>query len=128
MAKSARKRKGRKSVGQGDPSCTFCGRSHADVGKLIAGPGVYICDACVGLCNDILADPASQETGDGWQGWSTMSDAELLATLAGTLASAEHVIDGLQARIDELRRREVSWARIGEALNMSRQAAWERFA
>jgi len=34
--------------------CSFCGKSQTQVGKLIAGPGVYICDECVRLCSDIL--------------------------------------------------------------------------
>ncbi len=34
--------------------CSFCGKSQEQVRKLIAGPGVYICDECVELCNDIL--------------------------------------------------------------------------
>jgi hypothetical protein len=34
--------------------CTFCGKSHKQVQRLVAGPGVYICDKCVGLCNTIL--------------------------------------------------------------------------
>ena len=34
--------------------CSFCGKSHAEVRKLIAGPGVYICDACVGVCRQVL--------------------------------------------------------------------------
>ncbi len=34
--------------------CTFCKKDEHHVEKLIAGPGVYICDACVGLCNRIL--------------------------------------------------------------------------
>ena len=34
--------------------CSFCGKSHAEVKKLIAGPGVYICDACVGVCKQVL--------------------------------------------------------------------------
>jgi len=36
--------------------CSFCGKSHdhADVRKLIAGPGVYICDGCINVCNGIL--------------------------------------------------------------------------
>ena len=34
--------------------CSFCGKSQSQVGKLIAGPGVYICDECVRLCSDIL--------------------------------------------------------------------------
>jgi ATP-dependent Clp protease ATP-binding subunit ClpX len=34
--------------------CSFCGKSHAEVRKLIAGPGVYICDSCIAICKDIL--------------------------------------------------------------------------
>src|SRR5689334_5072783 len=34
--------------------CSFCGKSHAEVKKLIAGPGVYICDNCVVLCKTVL--------------------------------------------------------------------------
>src|SRR6185295_17635047 len=34
--------------------CSFCGKSHAEVKKLIAGPGVYICDSCVSLCKSVL--------------------------------------------------------------------------
>ncbi|MDP2168430.1 MAG: ATP-dependent Clp protease ATP-binding subunit ClpX [Thermodesulfovibrionales bacterium] len=36
--------------------CSFCGRGQEEVKKLIAGPTVYICDECVGLCNEIIAD------------------------------------------------------------------------
>jgi hypothetical protein len=35
-------------------ACSFCGKSKDEVDKLIAGPSVYICDACVRLCNEIL--------------------------------------------------------------------------
>ena len=34
--------------------CSFCGKSQDQVRKLIAGPGVYICDECIDLCNEIL--------------------------------------------------------------------------
>src|ERR1700752_4106304 len=34
--------------------CSFCGKSHAEVKKLIAGPGVYICDNCIVLCKSVL--------------------------------------------------------------------------
>ena len=34
--------------------CSFCGKSHAEVKKLIAGPGVYICDNCIILCKSVL--------------------------------------------------------------------------
>lgn len=36
--------------------CSFCGKSQKEVRKLIAGPSVYICDECIGLCNDIIAE------------------------------------------------------------------------
>ncbi|MBB5038703.1 ATP-dependent Clp protease ATP-binding subunit ClpX [Prosthecobacter dejongeii] len=42
--------------------CSFCGKSHAEVRKLIAGPGVYICDNCIGVCKAILDKEAAQET------------------------------------------------------------------
>src|SRR5437773_7182051 len=34
--------------------CSFCGKSHAEVRKLIQGPGVYICDSCIVLCKNVL--------------------------------------------------------------------------
>ncbi len=39
--------------------CSFCGKSQHEVGKLIAGPSVFICNECVGLCNDIIEDELS---------------------------------------------------------------------
>ena len=36
------------------PKCSFCGKTLEQVRKLIAAPGVYICDECVDLCNEIL--------------------------------------------------------------------------
>ena len=42
-------------VGSGDAlACSFCGKSQKSVRKLIAGPGVYICNECVDLCDEIL--------------------------------------------------------------------------
>jgi ATP-dependent Clp protease ATP-binding subunit ClpX len=42
-------------------SCSFCGKSQKEVKKLIAGPTVYICDECIGLCNDIIAEEVEKE-------------------------------------------------------------------
>ncbi len=42
--------------------CSFCGKSHSEVRKLIAGPGVYICDSCVVLCKGILDKELKDET------------------------------------------------------------------
>ncbi len=36
--------------------CLFCGKSQKQVKKLIAGPGVYICDECIDLCNEIIEE------------------------------------------------------------------------
>jgi hypothetical protein len=47
---------------QGDPEilrCSFCNKREEQVRKLIAGPSVFICDECVDVCNDIIADHAS---------------------------------------------------------------------
>nr|WP_167548448.1 ATP-dependent Clp protease ATP-binding subunit ClpX [Corallococcus exiguus] len=44
-------------------SCSFCGKSQREVRKLIAGPTVYICDECIKLCNDIIADENEREEG-----------------------------------------------------------------
>src|SRR2546430_11479757 len=41
--------------------CSFCGKSRDEVRKLIAGPIVYICDECIDLCNDIIAEEVEQE-------------------------------------------------------------------
>ena len=41
--------------------CSFCGKSHAEVKKLIAGPGVYICDNCITLCKSVLDKELSTE-------------------------------------------------------------------
>jgi len=48
-----------------DLSCSFCGKSRADVRKLISGPKVYICDECVNLCNEIIAREDAAP-GHGW--------------------------------------------------------------
>lgn len=47
--------------GQGKLQCSFCGKSQDNVRKLIAGPTVYICDECIELCNDIIAEEWEEE-------------------------------------------------------------------
>jgi ATP-dependent Clp protease ATP-binding subunit ClpX len=43
-------------------NCSFCGKSQKEVKKLIAGPGVYICDECIDLCNDIIIEEKERDT------------------------------------------------------------------
>ncbi|MER1996944.1 MAG: ATP-dependent Clp protease ATP-binding subunit ClpX [Arthrobacter sp.] len=48
--------------------CSFCGKSQKQVRKLIAGPGVYICDECIELCNEIIEEELSETTeGDSFE-------------------------------------------------------------
>ena len=44
--------------------CSFCGKTQNDVKSLIAGPGVYICDQCVELCEGIIADMAEEKVSE----------------------------------------------------------------
>lgn len=54
--------KNRNGKGKGsDLLCSFCGKSQDEVKKLIAGPSVYICDECIGLCNEIIAEEYEKE-------------------------------------------------------------------
>src|SRR6201991_4672570 len=46
--------------------CSFCGKSQKQVKKLIAGPGVYICDECIDLCNEIIEEELSESSDLKW--------------------------------------------------------------
>ncbi len=65
---------------QGDLACSFCGKGQGEVKKLIAGPNVYICDECIDLCNDIIAEDYDND--DDVAGCTTiMKPAEIKAHL-----------------------------------------------
>lgn len=105
--------------------CSFCFKSQHDVRKLISGPAsILICDECVELCNQIVADRplgTKQATPD------ELPTERLLERLQPIEATVQGKGGQLQAVVDILRSREVSWAQIGAALGISRQSAWERF-
>src|SRR6266702_1840817 len=42
-------------------TCSFCGKAQKEITNLIAGPTVYICDECIGLCNDIIAEEVEKD-------------------------------------------------------------------
>ena len=113
-----------KSVRKRNLYCLFCRKDENTVEKLIGGPGVYICDRCVDLCNRILAGRPTPP----FPGWDSLGDRKLLKTLRPAAAAVGAVEDTLRKHVQLLRSRGVSWARIGEALGVSRQAAWERFS
>jgi hypothetical protein len=106
------------------PSCSFCTKDKDSVARLVAGPGVYICNECIDLCNEILdMQPMPQI-----HVWHEQSDDELLASLAKVQAAAPQLDAAMHDYVDLLRSRGVSWTRIGAALGVSKQAAWERFS
>lgn len=53
--------------------CSFCGKSEDKVKKLVAGPGVFICDQCVALCNQIIADEPPRPDCSQPGGWVSRS-------------------------------------------------------
>ena len=95
---------------------------------MVAGPGVHICDQCVALCQTIFAEGSSGSGDSTIPYWHSMTDGELLAQLPRIASVATQVEDNLQVWVQRTRARGVSWARVGQALGMARQSAWERFA
>jgi len=65
----------------GELSCSFCGKAQDEVKKLIAGPAVYICDECIELCKDIIAEEAKLESTDGHESGRLPRPAEIKETL-----------------------------------------------
>ncbi len=113
-------------------NCSFCAKPSSEVAKVIAGPGVFICNECIQLCNDILVReqqhapsppgtqlPAREEA---------MTDEEILALLPRIASVSAQTDASLQRLVTVLRGRGVTWARIGAALQITRQSAWERFS
>ena len=112
-------------------NCSFCAKPSSAVAKMIAGPGVFICNECINLCSDILLEelqsssppqtrlPAREEA---------MTDEEILALLPRIASLSEQTNASLQRLVTVLRGRRVTWARIGAALQITRQSAWERFS
>jgi hypothetical protein len=109
-------------------SCSFCGKKNTEVAKLIAGPGVYICDECVGLCQQLMDVREAPDVARLPQ-WERAGDVEAvlenLPRVAKAGALVEECLTGWVRRGRELG---ATWARIGEALGMTRQSAWARFS
>jgi ATP-dependent Clp protease ATP-binding subunit ClpX len=112
-------------------NCSFCAKPGSAVAKVIAGPGVYICNECIQLCNDILEEEQRAPSSPGTQlpaREETMTDEEILALLPRIASVSAQTDASLQRLVSVLRGRGVTWARIGAALQITRQSAWERFS
>ncbi|WP_051553781.1 ATP-dependent Clp protease ATP-binding subunit ClpX [Desulfobulbus elongatus] len=77
-----------------DPSltcvCSFCGKSQEEVGKLIAGPNVYICDECVALCNEIMTESTDGEGEQSEFGQRVLKPKEIKAYLDQYVIGQDH--------------------------------------
>jgi len=114
-------------------ACSFCLKPSTEVATLVAGPGVYICDECVALSAQLIGSkpvaenkpaPAPQVAG-----WVLVNNVEeVLAALPRMAAVRGQVEQTLTGWVRRARVLGATWARIGEALGMTRQSAWERFS
>lgn len=108
-------------------ACSFCLKPNTEVGTLVAGPGVFICDGCVALCAQVIeGKPAVVPQLAPWD--QAASADEALATLPGVAAVRSQVEQNLTGWVRRARALGATWARIGDALGMTRQSAWERFS
>jgi len=106
--------------------CSFCGKHGTPDTRFVGGLGAMMCVECLERYHERLQSPA-EVTRMRRPPWEEMSDAELLATLPALVRSAEQANRFIADWVDLIRERHVSWAAIGAALGVSRQAAWERF-
>lgn len=108
--------------------CSFCGLAETAVAKVVAGPGVYICNECVDACNVIFEQDTASPQQPRLPFWETMTDEQTLAHIPRIAAVEAQVEHSLREWVGRLRDRGVTWERIGSALGMTRQSAWERFS
>ena len=108
--------------------CSFCLKEDQEVERIVAGPGVFICNECVALCEEILASVPTGGHAPEIPYWESMDEERLLAQLPRMAAVARQLDDQLHLWVGRARGRGVSWSRVGQALGISRQSAWERFS
>jgi ClpX C4-type zinc finger len=108
-------------------ACSFCLKSTADVDTMVSGPGVFICNECVTVCVGIMTGkPQGPAPTAAWE--RDVPDGELLALLPKVAEACAQADRQLTGWVRRARARDITWARIGEAMGMTRQSAWERFS
>ena len=108
-------------------ACSFCLKPNTEVRRLVAGPGVFICDGCVALCAQLIDGPPSPTPQlPAWEHAASVD--EVLASLPRIAAAGAQVEQHLAGWVHRARALGATWARIGEALGMTRQSAWGRFS
>lgn len=110
--------------------CSFCGEQGSKDGRPLAGGlGAFICRSCAAYHHGVMSDDARRnENHETAPPWERMSNTELLGTIPLISQTAAQVDEFLVEWVELTRSRGISWAEIGKAMGVSRQAAWERFA
>ena len=110
-------------------SCSFCAKPNTEVAALVAGPGVYICNECVALCQQVIDADARPSGVPRVAPWQQAHDLDaVLENLPRIAKAAQLVEESLAGWVGRGRELGATWARIGEALGMTRQSAWARFS
>lgn len=112
-----------------DVMCSYCLRSRAEAGPLVASPIAAICQRCVERAAELFASAQTASNLDGpGSPWGSLTDDELLERLPEVASAGVQVEEHLKVWVSAARQRGFSWAKIGDALGMTRQSAWERFS
>lgn len=114
-------------VDAGKKHCSFCGEQGQTGEPLMGGLGAFMCGPCVDYYGGVLDEIRSTGT-VAPPPWDAMSDADILGKLDLITRTGNQVDAFLVEWVQLARSRKLSWAEIGKALGISRQAAWERFA
>ncbi len=104
--------------------CSFCGKSHAEVKKLIAGPGVYICDGCINVCRGILDKELGEDEEKVPKGFHVPKPKELFEELNKYVIGQDHAKKVLSVAVHNHYKRTVLQ---GDLPGMSKHKAANRF-
>jgi hypothetical protein len=126
--------------------CSFCGKPHTEIQKLVAGPGVFICNQCVALAAQVIeqsnaadaaaAAPKAADDAEAaeqaprpvapWEADMPLETVlDVLPKIATTAAQTE---ENLRMFVGKARDLGATWTQVGAALGIARQSAWERFS
>jgi hypothetical protein len=110
--------------------CSFCFKPNTEVQRLVAGPAVYVCNECVDLCCQIISNtPEGPVEGARLMPWDHAETVQAaLAHLPNVARAQAQVEESLLGWVRRARTLGATWAQIGDALGITRQSAWERFA
>jgi ClpX C4-type zinc finger len=109
-------------------SCSFCKKNNHQVKKLVAGPGVYICNECLALCDHLVEEEVTPEDSAKLRAQFLDRAAEdVLAMLPGLARTAEEVETELRRWVLRLRQLDTGWDEIAAVLQLSEDEVRQRF-